>query len=232
MDERALMHKILMGEFPFTLPHLEQYLHQGEELRLFAGEKLDQSIIERKFLLYVWQGKGACVITRPDRTTFRFLTMGEKITCFSNIITPYTEYSQSWDIMALENTVLVAFAKEQVYAFLKEDPVLSEEYMEFASTYHTVMQRRVLLTANLTSSQRVLTWLYGLCGGCCDRQTCEIPCTLNQQEIADILLVHISTCNKIFAWLQENGVAAKTKSKLCIDVPKLRQYIMNDWKIY
>lgn len=232
MEEKDFTRRILMGEFPLNLFHLEPYLSQGEEIRLFAEEKLDQSIIEQKFLLYVRKGKGACVITRPDKTTFRFLTLGENITCFSNTITPYTEYSQSWNIRALENTVLVVFEKRQIQDFLIADPALAEEYLNFTSIYHTVMQRRVLLTANLTSSQRVLTWLYGLCSGCYDQPACEIPCTLNQQEIADILILHISTCNKIFAWLQANGVAEKTKSKLRINVPKLRQYIMNDWKIY
>lgn len=232
MEERELTRKILMGEFPLSLSGLERYLSLGEELRLFQGEKLDQSIIQQKFLLYVRQGRGACVITRPDRTTFRFLTLGERVTCFSNTITPYTEYSQSWDITALENTVLVAFQREQVVKLLQADPELRREYVDFTSVYHTVMQRRVLLTANLTSSQRVLTWLYGLCCDCSDQQVLELPCPLNQQEIADILILHISTCNKIFAWLHANGVADKTKSTLRIHVPKLRQYIMNDWKIY
>lgn len=232
MEEQALMNQILMGEFPLTLSHLRPYLHMGEEIRLFAGETLDPPTIKRKFLLYVRQGKAACVITRPDKTTFRFLTMGERITCLSNIITPYTEYSQSWDITALENTVLLAFEEEQILQLLRQDAALGREYMAFTSIYHTVLERRILLTANLTSSQRVLTWLYGLCAGYHDQKTCNIPCGLNQQEIADILILHISTCNKIFGWLEANGVAEKTKSSLHIDVPKLRQYIMNDWKIY
>lgn len=232
MEEKDLTYKILMGEFPLTLPRLEEYLPQGEELRLFEGEKLDQSDIGRKFLLCVRRGRLACVINRPDKTTFRFLTMGEGTTCFFNTITPYTEYSQSWDVVALENAVVVAFEKVQFLGFLQTDGELWQQYVDFSASYHTVMQRRTLLTANLTSSQRALTWLYGLCAGHYDQEVCDIPCTLSQQEIADILILHISTCNKIFAWLQSNGVAEKQKSKLRIYVPTLRQYIMNDWKIY
>ena len=212
---------------------IENYLAMGTELRLFEGEKLEHSVIDNEFLLYVHQGKIACEISRPDETTFRFITTDQGITVFANAITSYTKYSQSWDMVALENTILVAFTRETVYDIIKKNSDMAESFLDYASSYHTVMEKRVLLTANLTSSQRVLTWLYALCE--CEQPQGEkyyIRCDLNQQEIADILILHISTCNKIFTWLQTNGVIDRDKQSIDVNFPLLRQYIQEDWKIY
>ncbi|MEG2143965.1 MAG: hypothetical protein RRY40_01410 [Oscillospiraceae bacterium] len=233
MNSTNITNQILMGEFPLELSGIEKFLDMGEEIRLFQNEYLDSKIINEKFVIFVKYGKMAYIISRPDKTTFRFLTMNQNITFFSNAITPYTKYSQSWDIVALENTILIAFDKSQLQQMIKASPEFAEEFLMYATVYPTIMQKRTLLTANLTSSQRVLTWLFGLCQVEDEAKTeYAMPCELNQQEIADILILHISTCNKIFCWLDENGVVKKTKSHLYINYPALKQCIAEDWKIY
>lgn len=233
MTQDTMTRSILMGEFPLAFAGLENFLEQGQQLRLFEGEQLEHAIIDRQFLFYVQQGQMACEISRPDDSTFRFLTMGKGITMFANAITPYTKYSQSWDVVALQNTVLIAFSRETVHDLLLIHPPLASAFLDYTSQYHTIMQKRTLLTANLTSSQRVLTWLYALCE-CETKGQNEylLPCKLNQQEIADILILHISTCNKMFGWLQSNGVIEKSREQIRVNFPALQQHIAEDWKIY
>ncbi|MEG1972017.1 MAG: hypothetical protein RR315_02570, partial [Oscillospiraceae bacterium] len=119
MNSTNITNQILMGEFPLELSGIEKFLDMGEEIRLFQNEYLDSKIINEKFVIFVKYGKMAYIISRPDKTTFRFLTMNQNITFFSNAITPYTKYSQRWDIGALENTILIAFDKSQVQQMIK-----------------------------------------------------------------------------------------------------------------
>lgn len=233
MQDQSITRSILMGEFPLSFHGIESFFQQGERLRFFEGEVLDSALIEKKFLFYVQSGKMAYEICRPDQTTFRFLTMAAGVTIFANAITPYTKYSQSWNSIALENTEIIAFDRDVIEQLLRKDAVLAAAFLDFTSEYHTIMQKRTLLTANLSSSQRVLTWLFALCN--CEPQRQEeysIPCSLSQQEIADILILHISTCNKMFGWLEANGVIEREKDAIHIYFPALQKSIAEDWKIY
>jgi CRP-like cAMP-binding protein len=106
--------------------------------------------------------------------------------------------------------------------------------MNCISTYNVLQKQRILMTAGLSSSQRLLSWLAKLCNKTQPntRGWYKIPCTLTQQQIADILFIHVTTCNKLFSRLYKEGIAERTRSHIVIyQFDKMKQYLEEDWKL-
>ncbi|MEY8393993.1 hypothetical protein AALB64_04065 [Lachnospiraceae bacterium 45-P1] len=139
--------------------------------------------------------------------------------------------TEEWNIpvvTAAQNTIVIAFTKDQFYGFLQKDRQVFDEYVNSASSYSTMLRQCLMVTAGLNASLRILTWLDRLC-------QCSMPdsngiytieCNLTQQQIADIPFIHVSACNKIFSKLLTEHIAQHTRNKLVIyDNKKIKHLI-------
>ena len=227
------MGKVYLGEMPFKLNQLEKYLSFGQEFRYFSGESIVK-IRDDSFIWYIKSGSFKICVSRSDGTEIDFSY------CRSGSILQVNQFVMNasiWDpayFVATENSVAVKFNRKQFYELIKQDPILFDEYIDNASSYSTLLKQRLLITAGQGAAQRLLTWLDKLC--CCQEPeqngTYIIKCELTQQQIADLLFIHVTTCNKLFSKLSKNGIVRHMKGKLVIvQHDMLREYLEQDWKI-
>lgn len=234
MVEKEYLYQILTGTFPLTIAQLQMYQSLGSQIKIFEGEDVSFPDSDQAFLLYLKSGSLSASVSQPDNLFFRYMVYPACSAISYPILPPTGPLSRSWTITALSNTIAVSFSRAQVKILLKQDNIFLEQYMDYMSKQQLLLQKRTLMTASLTSSQRILCWLYELCQ-CVESQDSDIlhiPCCLSQQDIADILILHTSTCNKSFSALRQNGIARKDKNHIAVCYKKLREYIEKDWKIY
>lgn len=210
---------------PISFPSLEKYIDFGTEIRLFAGEAL---LKQKAFILYIKMGMLKIWLKRDNGTPIDFCYCRQGTCLQLNDLVINTEEWNIPFVTAAQNTIVIAFTKDQFYGFLQKDRQIFDEYINSASSYSTMLRQRLMVTAGLNASLRVLTWLDRLCQ--CSTPdsngTYTIECNLTQQQIADILFIHVSTCNKIFSKLLSEHVAQHARSKLIIyDNKKIKHLI-------
>lgn len=234
MSEKDYRYQILTGTFPLTIAQLQMYQSLGREIKVFEGESVNLPGHRDSFVLFLRTGSLAASVSQPDNLSFRYMVYPTGSAVFYPVLLPTGPLSRSWSLTAQTNTVLSVFSYIQIQSLLKQDNTLLEQYMDFMLKQQLLLQMRTLMTASLTSSQRILTWLYELCQCISDAPSDEvlIPCSLSQQDIADILILHTSTCNKSFSTLRQKKIAFKEKKLIRVNYGKLMEYIEKDWKIY
>ena len=224
--------KLYFGELPTTLPRFGKYLEYGQELRFFSGESIAAQQGDG-FIFYIKSGSFKITITKEDGTVTDFAYCHKDCILQTN---PMLEHATLWDpadCVAVENSVVVRFGRQRFYELIQQDQELFFEYIDNASTYSSLLKQRILITANLQSSQRLLTWVDKLCQ--CSVLDSEgiyrIPCHMTQQQIADFLFIHVTTCNKLFSALNREKILQHRKGMLTIyDYPKLCKYIEHNLK--
>ena len=136
-------------------------------------------------------------------------------------------YMYRSNAVATENSVVVSFSGHQFYQLVQSDEELLQDLVNSMSTYNSMLRERLFLTCNVSSSQRLLNWLEKLClSQQPDKNnTYTIKCDMTQQQIANLLFIHITTCNKVFAKLSKENIAAHSRKKIVVyDLEKLRTY--------
>lgn len=115
--------------------------------------------------------------------------------------------------MAAMNTVLFSFTQRQLLEISQEDPEIFYEFVKASHIHFGQMGHRLSGIANQSSSMRLAMWLEKLCAvhPANDDGTYTIPCTMTLQQISDHLMIHITTCTKLFSALEEQGIIHRTR---------------------
>lgn len=186
---------------------------------------------EDLYLYYIVSGSVKVLYLRKDLSTLE-LFHREK----GNIL--QTEYSHFASIcndrlrvVANENTVVSAFTKGQFYELLQKDKMLFDEFLYIVHITYATFSHRLINTFGLSAGEKLLHWLNKLCsitpadcfGGY------KLPCQLTQQQIADLLYIHVTTCNKIFSLLEKRRLVKKEKSYIYVyNWEKLNDYLESE----
>ncbi|MGE4273069.1 MAG: Crp/Fnr family transcriptional regulator [Desulfitobacterium sp.] len=136
--------------------------------------------------------------------------------------------------VAIENSVLVSFSKKQLFDLMEEDRQLMDDFLYVVHMFYATLCHRLMNTASLSSSQRFLTWLDKLCKTNTPDQNGHyiIQCDLTQQQIADLLFIHLTTCNRLITGLEKEKILRKTKSHIYVyDYKKVNEYLLDENKI-
>jgi CRP/FNR family cyclic AMP-dependent transcriptional regulator len=215
------------------MQRIVKYLSVGRELRYFVGDSLC-SLQKDGFFFYIKNGSFKITVQRPDGTNTDFSYCRAGTVLQTNRLVMDTKPWDPADCVAMENSVVVQFTREQFRLIIANDSLMFDEYVDNASTYTSLLKQRLLVTAGLNSGQRLLTWIDKLCQ--CNEATIdgvyEIDCPLTQQQIADYLFIHVTTCNKLFSKLNKERIVRYQKGKLTVfQYQKLQEYLEKKFKI-
>lgn len=215
---------------PVLSTSLVKYTESGREIRLFSGETLSPAELNA-FIIYIKMGTLKIWNKRDNGETIDLCYCPENTCLQLNDLVINTDEWNIPFITATKNSIIIAFSKDSFYSFICNDRLLFDEYVNSASSYSTMLKQRIIFTAGLTSSQKILTWLDRLC-------QCSVPdsngtyfisCSLTQQQIANLLFIHVSTCNKIFSKLASEHIAQYTRTQLIIyNLEEIRTLLEHD----
>jgi len=229
-------HSILMPSYPTKKLCFSKYVHLGKEYKLFQGEFINNCCNQREdpYLYYIVSGKMQLCFERADGSILS-IAQRETGNAFQAEYCGYASISDDkLKFIAQINSVLVSFSKQQIFELLKVDDQLLEDFLYIVHMTYATFAQRLMNTASLHSSQRLLAWLDKLC------KTVDpdaqghftIRCNLTQKQIADLLFIHVTTCNKLIAGLEKEKIIEKTKSHICVyDSAKIKEYLAHENKI-
>ncbi len=123
--------------------------------------------------------------------------------------------------IAAQNTVLFAFTQRQLYELSQDDPELFYEFINVCHMSFAQMGHRISNTGYQSSTKRMIMWLQKLCATqeCDEHGVYDIECKLTLQQLSELLSIHITTCTKIVAALENEGVIERTRTR----IPHLRR---------
>jgi len=218
--------QICLGMQSYKTKNFSKYLSLGTETKYFAGEILTPPQCDH-YLCYIAKGGFKFTTAQLDGEVYDLahLQQGSLIQFIAHTYeNPYMYHSE---VVAVENSVVVSFSGHQFYQLIQSDEALFLDLVNSMSTYNSMLRERLFLTCNVSSSQRLLNWLEKLCLSQQPNKEGHyvIKCDLTQQQIANLLFIHITTCNKVFAKLNKEQIAAHSRKKITIyDLDKLRFY--------
>ncbi|MFA5537194.1 MAG: Crp/Fnr family transcriptional regulator [Bacillota bacterium] len=227
---------ILMPSYPLRKFSFHKYAHLGKQYKLFQGEYVEALCLQSDdpYLYYIIQGKIQLFFERPDGS-FVMIAHRDAGNVFQAEYFNFASIgNDQLRFLAIENSVVVSFTKGQLFELFKEDSQLLEDFFYVVHMTYATLAHRLLNTADLHSSQKFLTWLYKLIMSNKqeDNGVYEIECNLTQQQIADLLFIHVTTCNKLIAALEKEGIIKKTKTHIYVyDAERIFGYLESDNKI-
>lgn len=226
---------ILTTKHPQRESKFAEYAHLGQTLKFFEGEAVAKCCKgdEDLYLYYIVSGSIRVRYQRSDDSLLE-LFYRDKGNIFQSEFNQFASIcTDKLKIIAKQNTIVSAFTKRQLYELLQNDQELFDEFLFTIHLTYATLAHRIINTAYLSSSEKILNWLGKLCSvNEPDMQGCyKLPCELTQQQIADLLFIHVTTCNKLFSFLERDHLAKKTKSHIIVYNWQTLQEFLEDEKI-
>ena len=211
---------VLIPGRPFRQLVFGEYLDRGTQLRLFEGECID-TVCRRgsdPYLYYVVSGSLTALYLHDDGTVLPFYKRNAG-NAFQGEFAGIASMGQAHlKFKANVNSVVVSFTYDQVYEMVKEDPRVFEDLVYVTHMCFGQFGHRLDNTGNQSSSRRVLVWLKKLMSveepG--HDGVFRIECDMTMQELSDLLLIHVTTCSRIFSALKAKGIVDRTKKYVVI----------------
>lgn len=228
MEKMAAL-QILFGRLPPLEWGVEQYLDQGKCLKIFQNERIpfDREAPEEPGVFYVQSGLLKLSVHRPlSATGLDFCYYGDRTLLERRTAASLSGCGQMY-IEACKNTIAYAFTQREFFELLRRDRALLKQYHQLHSAQLSLLFQRMELTACLDAEQRVAGWLMQLCCQSAPEEAGKyfIPCRLTQQEIADYLLIHVTTFNRVFSELKKESIVEKKRSGFLVhDFEKLKRF--------
>lgn len=212
---------------------IQNYLDEGQTIKLFEGEQIDKQYRgdDDLYIFYIVSGSIAARMLHNDGTITELLVR-EAGDVFingsrSDLLPgpPYLCFS------AVENTVLVGFSKKQAVDLMQRDEGVCRDFFYYMEMGMSQLSQRVDTLASSSSTLRMLLWIDKLCEAneAGMDKVYRIPCDISIGEIADILRIHRTTCQKILKGLKERRIADRTKNYIVVyDRDGLRSLLESD----
>lgn len=219
---------ILIPNQPFRRLKIADYISQGKKKKLFKGEYIRTSAKTIDDLYYYYIDEGQIVATFEQESgevaPLYWRNAGNAFSAEYNDYASIGRYKARF--IAAQNTVLFAFTQRQLYELSQDDPELFYEFINVCHMSFAQMGHRISNTGNQSSTKRMIMWLQKLCATqeCDEHGVYDIECKLTLQQLSELLSIHITTCTKIVAALENEGVIERTRTRIRIfDAQRLAQ---------
>ena len=224
---------ILIPTQPFHRLKIAEYTSYGKKKKLFKGEYIHSNAKTIDDLYYYYIDEGQIVATFERES-------GEGVPLFwrdagNAFSAEYNNYASigryKARFTATQNTVLFAFTQRQLYELSQQDAELFYEFVKVCHMSFAQMGHRISNTGYQSSTKRMVMWLQKLCSTQKPDEdgTYDIECDMTLNQLADMLAIHITTCTKLIAALESEGVIKRTRGHICVyDVEKLARYGLED----
>ena len=224
---------ILIPNQPFRRLKIADYISQGKKKKLFKGEYIRTSAKTIDDLYYYYIDEGQIVATFEQESgevaPLFWRNAGNAFSAEYNDYASIGRYKARF--IAAQNTVLFAFTQRQLYELSQDDPELFYEFINVCHMSFAQMGHRISNTGYQSSTKRMIMWLQKLCATqeCDEHGVYDIECKLTLQQLSELLSIHITTCTKIVAALENEGVIERTRTRIRIfDAQRLAQYGLED----
>ncbi|MCB7038624.1 Crp/Fnr family transcriptional regulator [Eggerthella sinensis] len=200
---------ILIPNQPFRRLKIADYIAQGKKKKLFKGEYIRTSAKTIDDLYYYYIDEGQIVATFEQESgevaPLYWRNAGNAFSAEYNDYASIGRYKARF--IATQNTVLFAFTQRQLYELSQDDPELFYEFINVCHMSFAQMGHRISNTGYQSSTKRMIMWLQKLCATqeCDDHGVYDIECKLTLQQLSELLSVHITTCTKLIAALENEG---------------------------
>lgn len=224
---------ILIPTQPFQKLRIGAYKDEGRKKKLFKGEyiKTSAKTIDDLYYYYIDEGQ-ICAMFEQESGESAPLYWRNAGNAFSGEYNDYASIGRyKARFLATQNTVLFAFTQRQLYEIAQRDPEVFYEFVNVCHMSFAQMGHRISNTGYQSSTKRMVMWLQKLCATTSPEAdgTYDILCDLTLQQLSELLSVHITTCTKLIAALENEGVIKRTRSHIVVyDVEKLGLYGMED----
>ena len=224
IDDRQDKLSILIPTQPFHQLKIGQYKEFGRKKKLFKGESLvmNARTIDDLYFVYVDEGRVSMVLEQETNLKATLTTR----TAGNAFMSQYNGYAQlgPYDahMIAEENSVVFIFTQRDLLELIQKDPDLFYEYVNVAHMNIAQFAHRLSIITNQRASTRLTMWLSKLCALVEPEKdgSCIIPCNMTLNQLADYLSIHITTCTKLIATLEDEGIIHRTRSNITVLDPK------------
>ena len=224
---------ILIPTQPFRQLKIVEYIDQGKKKKLFKGEciKMSSKTIDDPYYYYIEEGQIAATFGNEsgDSTPLYWRNAGNAFSAECSDFASIGRYKARF--IATQNTVLFAFSQRQLYEFMQDDPDLFYEFIYVCHMSFAQMGHRISNTGYQSSTKRMIMWLQKLCATQKQNEdgSYDIACNLTLQQLSELLLIHITTCTKLIATLEGDGVLKRTRTTIhVIDPERLEAYGLDE----
>lgn len=224
LDEYKDRLSLLIPTQPFHRLKIGDYKEFGHKKKLFKGESLhlNARTIDDLYFVYVDEGCVSMVLDQESNTraVLNYCVAGNALLAQYNNYAELGPYEAK--VFAQENSVIFVFTQKELLELIQND---SELFYEFVNISHMeIAQRshRLSLITNQRANTRVIMWLLKLCALTEPEKDGShiIPCDMTLSQLADYLSIHITTCTKLLATLEDEGIIRRTRSSITVLDPK------------
>lgn len=224
---------ILIPTQPFRQLKIAERISEGKKKKLFKGEyvRTSSNTLDDPYYYYIEEGQIVAMFEKEsgDGTPLYWRNAGNAFSAESDDFASIGRYKARF--VATQNTVLFAFSKQQLYDFMVEDPELFHEFVYVCHMSFAQMGHRISNTGYQSSTKRMIMWLQKLCATQHQNEdgSYDIPCHITLQQLSELLFIHITTCTKLVAALENEGVIKRSKTHIHVkDSARLEQYGLED----
>jgi len=228
-DQKALLIPIM----PYHKLKIGQYIYRGKKRKLFKGEYITSVSHEVDDLYYFYVEKGQLGVTFPkingEGITLCYRNAGNAFPIEYGGIASIGDYKMHW--MATTDTIVYGFTQRQLFEIAQEDPEIFYEFIFVCHMIFGQISHRITCTSAPSSMDRIAFWIIKLCAVTTPDENgfYTIATTITNQQLADFLFMHVTTCSRLFNTLQKDGILKRTRKQIIVyHLDKLLDHISKD----
>jgi CRP/FNR family cyclic AMP-dependent transcriptional regulator len=221
---------VLVPTMPFHQLKIAAYINQAKKRKLFKGEHIIVSTVDKDDLYYYYVEKGQlrCSFTKSngEPATLFYRNAGNAFSIeYGGIASLAGEFKMRY--VATKDTVVFGFTQQQLYDIIQKNPEILYEFILVCHMAFGQMGHRISNAGVSSSMQRIIIWLKKLCAvnkvdenGCC-----TINAAITIQQLAEMLFIHPTTCSRLLTTLESDGIIQRTRTQITVfDVKRLDSY--------
>jgi CRP/FNR family cyclic AMP-dependent transcriptional regulator len=221
---------VLIPAMPFHQLKIGSYIDQAKKRKLFKGEYITASANDKDDLYYYYVEKGQlrCSFSKinGEPATLFYRNAGNAFSIeYGGIASLDGEFKMRY--VATKDTIVFGFTQQQLYDLMQQDPAIFYEFILVCHMAFGQMGHRISNAGVSSSMQRVLIWLKKLCAVTkADKDGAHIiNARITIQQLAEILLIHPTTCSRLLTTLEADGVIRRSRTQIIVfDVTRLADY--------
>ena len=224
---------VLVPTMPFHRLKIAQYIDQAKKRKLFKDEYITAvaDSIDDLYYFYVEKGLLRCIFTKitGEPVTLCYRHAGNAFSAEFNGVASIGDYKMRW--IALADTIVFGFSQRQLFDIAKEDPEIFYEYILVCHMALGQMGHRISSIGVPSSMDRIVFWLVKLCAIHTPDENgiYTIPAIITNQQIAELLHMHVTTCSRLFNVLEANSIVSRRRNEIIVyDLEKLLQFFVSD----
>jgi CRP/FNR family cyclic AMP-dependent transcriptional regulator len=221
---------ILIPTMPFHQLKIGSYIDQAKKRKLFKGEYITVSTACKDDLYYYYVEKGQmrCSFTKinGEPATLFYRNAGNAFSIeYGGIASLAGEFKMRY--VATKDTIVFGFTQQQLYNLMQQDPAIFYEFILVCHMAFGQMGHRISNAGVSSSMQRIIIWLRKLCAvnKADEDGVYVIDATITVQQLAEMLLIHPTTCSRLLTALESGGAIQRSRTQITVlDVQRLADY--------